>query len=111
MFAVRLLLRPSFSHTQVGLGDIKETPFCNVTEDVSLSEPKKGLTSTMLQLTVFQISQRFFLIIHTVCCCGVQRIWLVQPLTQVMKCSRIPIQAAAYGCLLSLPERSSLTHM
>uniref|UniRef100_A0A3B5KLE7 Transmembrane serine protease 5 n=1 Tax=Takifugu rubripes TaxID=31033 RepID=A0A3B5KLE7_TAKRU len=38
---VKLLLRPSFSHTPVGLGDIKETPFCNVTEDVSPSEPKK----------------------------------------------------------------------
>lgn len=80
LLAVRLLLRPSFSHTQVGLGDIKETPFCNVTEDVSLSEPKKGLTSTTLQLTVSQF-QMIFLIIHTVCCCGVQRIWLVQPLT------------------------------
>lgn len=47
LLPVKLLLRPSFSHTPVGLGDVKETPFCNVTEDVSPSEPKKGLNSLL----------------------------------------------------------------
>lgn len=42
--AVKLLLRPSYTHSPVGLGDTKETPFCNVTEDISLSDPRKGLS-------------------------------------------------------------------
>lgn len=40
---VKLLLRPSYSQSPVGLGDTKETPFCNVTEDTSISDPRKGL--------------------------------------------------------------------
>ncbi|KAF7669822.1 hypothetical protein LDENG_00134100 [Lucifuga dentata] len=41
-FLVRLLLRPSSSHSPAGLGDTKETSFCNVTEDVSVYDPRKG---------------------------------------------------------------------
>ncbi|XP_076592108.1 transmembrane protease serine 5 isoform X2 [Chaetodon auriga] len=41
-FLVKLLLRPSYSQSTVGLGDTKETPFCNVTEDTSISDPRKG---------------------------------------------------------------------
>ncbi|KAM6932759.1 transmembrane protease serine 5 [Lycodopsis pacificus] len=41
-FLVKLLLRPSYSQSPVGLGDTKETPFCNVTEDISTSDPRKG---------------------------------------------------------------------
>lgn len=55
LLPVKLLLRPSFSHTPVGLGDIKETPFCNVTEDVSPSEPKKGLNSLLETVSPFQM--------------------------------------------------------
>ncbi|KAM4742700.1 transmembrane protease serine 5 isoform 4-T4 [Anableps anableps] len=40
-FLVKLLLRPNSSQTTVGLGDTKETSFCNVTEDVSISHPRK----------------------------------------------------------------------
>ncbi|XP_032401641.1 transmembrane protease serine 5 [Xiphophorus hellerii] len=40
-FLVKLLLRPSSSQTAVGLGDTKETSFCNVTDDVSVSHPRK----------------------------------------------------------------------
>ncbi|XP_054462137.1 transmembrane protease serine 5 [Anoplopoma fimbria] len=40
-FLVKLLLRPSYSQSPVGLGDTKETPFCNVTEDISISDPRK----------------------------------------------------------------------
>ncbi|KAM6933186.1 transmembrane protease serine 5 isoform 2-T2 [Xenentodon cancila] len=40
-FLVKLLLRPSSSQAPVGLGDTKETSFCNVTEDVSISDPRK----------------------------------------------------------------------
>ncbi|MED6233790.1 hypothetical protein ATANTOWER_016680 [Ataeniobius toweri] len=40
-FLVKLLLRPSSSQTTVGLGDTKETSFCNVTDDVSISDPRK----------------------------------------------------------------------
>ncbi|XP_041851355.1 transmembrane protease serine 5 isoform X2 [Melanotaenia boesemani] len=40
-FLVKLLLRPSSSQTSVGLGDSKETSFCNVTEDGSISDPRK----------------------------------------------------------------------
>ncbi|XP_061829142.1 transmembrane protease serine 5 [Nerophis lumbriciformis] len=38
---VKFLLRPSSSHHLVGLGDTKDTPFCNVTEDASISDPRK----------------------------------------------------------------------
>ncbi|XP_008278873.1 transmembrane protease serine 5 [Stegastes partitus] len=38
---VKLLLRPSSSQSPVGLGDTKETSFCNVTEDISISDPRK----------------------------------------------------------------------
>ncbi|CAB1434952.1 unnamed protein product [Pleuronectes platessa] len=41
-FLVKLLLRPSSSQSAVGLGDTKETTFCNVTEDISISDPRKG---------------------------------------------------------------------
>ncbi|XP_034723549.1 transmembrane protease serine 5 isoform X2 [Etheostoma cragini] len=40
-FLVKLLLRPSVSQSPVGLGDTKETPFCNVTEDIPISDPRK----------------------------------------------------------------------
>ncbi|XP_047191726.1 transmembrane protease serine 5 [Scophthalmus maximus] len=40
-FLVKLLLRPSSSQSPVGLGDTKETSFCNVTEDISISDPRK----------------------------------------------------------------------
>lgn len=40
---VKLLLRPSSSQSPVGLGDAKETSFCNVTEEISISDPRKGL--------------------------------------------------------------------
>ncbi|XP_027136260.1 transmembrane protease serine 5 [Larimichthys crocea] len=40
-FLVKLLLRPSYPQSPVGLGDTKETPFCNVTEDISISDPRK----------------------------------------------------------------------
>ncbi|KAK5868796.1 hypothetical protein PBY51_009773 [Eleginops maclovinus] len=40
-FLVKILLRPSYSQSPVGLGDTKETPFCNITEDISISDPRK----------------------------------------------------------------------
>ncbi|KAG7266410.1 hypothetical protein CRUP_027143 [Coryphaenoides rupestris] len=40
-FLVRFLLRPSSSQSPAGLGDTKETTFCNVTEDISASDPRK----------------------------------------------------------------------
>ncbi|XP_077467109.1 transmembrane protease serine 5 isoform X2 [Stigmatopora argus] len=39
-FLVKFLLKPS-SNSAAGLGDTKETPFCNVTEDVSTVDPRK----------------------------------------------------------------------
>ncbi|XP_077579019.1 transmembrane protease serine 5 [Stigmatopora nigra] len=39
-FLVKFLLKPS-SNSTAGLGDTKETPFCNVTEDVSTVDPRK----------------------------------------------------------------------
>lgn len=76
LLPVKLLLRPSFSHTPVGLGDIKETPFCNVTEDVSLSEPKKGLNSLHFRLFAAGCEpfRGAFLMIPIVHCYGVERI-------------------------------------
>ncbi|MBN3302541.1 TMPS5 protease, partial [Amia calva] len=41
-FLVRLLLRPAAAHSPAGLGDTKETLFCNVTEDVTVTDPRKG---------------------------------------------------------------------
>ncbi|KAJ0021978.1 hypothetical protein NQD34_009468, partial [Periophthalmus magnuspinnatus] len=41
-FLVKLLLKPSSTHSPVGLGDTKETSFCNVTEDISISDSRKG---------------------------------------------------------------------
>ncbi|CAB1347966.1 unnamed protein product, partial [Coregonus sp. 'balchen'] len=41
-FLVRLLLRPTSSQSPAGLGDTKETSFCNVTEDISVADPRKG---------------------------------------------------------------------
>ncbi|KAM3875125.1 transmembrane protease serine 5 [Diretmus argenteus] len=41
-FLVRLLLRPPSSQSPAGLGETKETSFCNVTEDISVSDPRKG---------------------------------------------------------------------
>lgn len=41
--SVKFLLRPSSSHSAVGLGDTKETSFCNVTEDIVIADPRKGL--------------------------------------------------------------------
>ncbi|XP_037123211.1 transmembrane protease serine 5 isoform X1 [Syngnathus acus] len=40
-FLVKFLLRPSSSHSAVGLGDAKETSFCNVTEDITIADPRK----------------------------------------------------------------------
>ncbi|XP_038159297.1 transmembrane protease serine 5 isoform X1 [Cyprinodon tularosa] len=40
-FLVKLLLRPPSSQTTEGLGDTKETSFCNMTDDVSISDPRK----------------------------------------------------------------------
>ncbi|XP_008307721.1 transmembrane protease serine 5 [Cynoglossus semilaevis] len=40
-FLVKLLLRPSSSQSAVGLDDTKETSFCNVTEDISISDSRK----------------------------------------------------------------------
>ncbi|XP_044210526.1 transmembrane protease serine 5 [Thunnus albacares] len=40
-FLVKLLLRPSSPQSPVGLGDAKETSFCNVTEEISISDPRK----------------------------------------------------------------------
>ncbi|XP_064880505.1 transmembrane protease serine 5 isoform X1 [Oncorhynchus nerka] len=40
-FLVRLLLRPTSSQSPAGLGDTKETSFCNVTEDISVADPRK----------------------------------------------------------------------
>uniref|UniRef100_A0AAV2J5L6 Transmembrane protease serine 5 n=1 Tax=Knipowitschia caucasica TaxID=637954 RepID=A0AAV2J5L6_KNICA len=40
-FLVKLLLKPSSTHSPVGLGDTKETSFCNVTEDISISDSRK----------------------------------------------------------------------
>ncbi|XP_055008204.1 transmembrane protease serine 5 [Boleophthalmus pectinirostris] len=40
-FLVKLLLRPSSTHSPVGLGDTKETSFCNVTEDISIPDSRK----------------------------------------------------------------------
>ncbi|KAM8903303.1 LOW QUALITY PROTEIN: transmembrane protease serine 5 [Spinachia spinachia] len=40
-FLVKLLLRPSYSQSPAGLGDTKETSFCNVTEDIFISDPRK----------------------------------------------------------------------
>ncbi|XP_019729768.1 transmembrane protease serine 5 isoform X1 [Hippocampus comes] len=40
-FLVKFLLRPSSSHSAVGLGDTKETSFCNVTEDIAIADPRK----------------------------------------------------------------------
>nr|XP_015193100.1 PREDICTED: transmembrane protease serine 5 isoform X3 [Lepisosteus oculatus] len=38
---VKLLLRPATNHSSAGLGDAKETPFCNVTEDSTIADPRK----------------------------------------------------------------------
>ncbi|XP_061638086.1 transmembrane protease serine 5 isoform X2 [Phyllopteryx taeniolatus] len=38
---VKFLLRPSSPHSAVGLGDTKETAFCNVTDEVSIADPRK----------------------------------------------------------------------
>lgn len=43
LHSVKLLLKPSSTQTPVGIGDTKETSFCNVTEDVSISDTRKGL--------------------------------------------------------------------
>ncbi|XP_056139688.1 transmembrane protease serine 5 [Lampris incognitus] len=40
-FLVRLLLRPSSPQSPTGLGDTKETSFCNVTEEIAISDPRK----------------------------------------------------------------------
>ncbi|XP_030633919.1 transmembrane protease serine 5 [Chanos chanos] len=40
-FIVKLLLRPTSAQTPTGLGDTKETSFCNVTEDISVTDPRK----------------------------------------------------------------------
>ncbi|XP_015193099.1 transmembrane protease serine 5 isoform X1 [Lepisosteus oculatus] len=40
-FLVKLLLRPATNHSSAGLGDAKETPFCNVTEDSTIADPRK----------------------------------------------------------------------
>lgn len=104
LLAVRLLLRPAFSHTQVGSGDIKETTFCNVTEDISLSEPKKGLTPPSASADREPVSQQF----HTVSCWGILAC-AASFLSDEMQ--EIAIQRAAYGCLLFIPERSPSTHM
>ncbi|XP_038829583.1 transmembrane protease serine 5-like [Salvelinus namaycush] len=37
----RLLLRPTSSQSPAGLGDTKDTSFCNVTEDISVADPRK----------------------------------------------------------------------
>lgn len=39
---VKLLLKPPSPHSPVGLGDTKETSFCNVTDDISVTDPRKG---------------------------------------------------------------------
>lgn len=54
LHVVKLLLRPSSSQSPVGLGDTKETSFCNVTEDISISDPRKGLCS-FLCLVIFGV--------------------------------------------------------
>lgn len=38
---VKLLLKPS-SNSPTGLEDTKETPFCNITDDGSVTDPRKG---------------------------------------------------------------------
>ncbi|XP_036393692.1 transmembrane protease serine 5 [Megalops cyprinoides] len=40
-FIVKLLMRPVSTQTPAGLGDTKETSFCNVTEDISVTDPRK----------------------------------------------------------------------
>ncbi|XP_064158527.1 transmembrane protease serine 5 [Anguilla rostrata] len=40
-FIVKLLLRPTITQSPAGLGDTKETSFCNVTEDISVTDPRK----------------------------------------------------------------------
>ncbi|KAJ8391246.1 hypothetical protein AAFF_G00095130 [Aldrovandia affinis] len=41
-FIVKLLLKPAATQSPAGLGDTKETSFCNVTEDISVTDPRKG---------------------------------------------------------------------
>ncbi|KAG9348584.1 hypothetical protein JZ751_002320, partial [Albula glossodonta] len=38
---LKLLLRPAATQSPAGLGDTKETSFCNVTEDISVIDPRK----------------------------------------------------------------------
>ncbi|KAG9265412.1 transmembrane protease serine 5 isoform X1 [Astyanax mexicanus] len=40
-FIVKLLLKPTSTQSPTGLGDTKETSFCNVSEDTSVTDPRK----------------------------------------------------------------------
>ena len=42
LLAVKLMLKPTSSQSPAGLGDTKETSFCNVTEDIAVADPRKG---------------------------------------------------------------------
>ncbi|XP_068173778.1 transmembrane protease serine 5 isoform X1 [Antennarius striatus] len=63
-FLVKLLLRPSYSQSPVGLGDTKETPFCNVTEDISMSDSRKGLFPPLSLKTTLACTLKFLLILE-----------------------------------------------
>ncbi|CAL8373783.1 unnamed protein product [Gadus morhua 'NCC'] len=54
-FLVRLLTRPSSSQSPAGLGDTKETTFCNVTEDASASDPRKVFYRISLDNSLLEI--------------------------------------------------------
>nr|XP_009289871.1 transmembrane protease serine 5 isoform X2 [Danio rerio] len=40
-FIVKFLLKPNLSQSPASLGDTKDTSFCNVTEDISVTDPRK----------------------------------------------------------------------
>ncbi|XP_076832527.1 transmembrane protease serine 5 isoform X2 [Brachyhypopomus gauderio] len=40
-FIVKLLLKPTSANSPAGLGDTKDTPFCNVSEDTSVTERRR----------------------------------------------------------------------
>ncbi|XP_059931376.1 transmembrane protease serine 5 [Gadus macrocephalus] len=54
-FLVRHLTRPSSSQSPAGLGDTKETTFCNVTEDASASDPRKVFYRISLDNSLLEI--------------------------------------------------------
>lgn len=40
---MKILLRPNSAQSPASLGDSKDTSFCNITEDISVTDPRKGI--------------------------------------------------------------------